>query len=288
MSGTLGHILADIRLAHSVFALPFALLGLLVGTRGAPPAPLLGLQFLAAMLCARSAAMGWNRLADRRFDASNPRTAGRALPSGRVSPRAMAAFTLACAAGFVGVAATLGPLCLAFSPLVLAVLWAYSLAKRFTSLAHLVLGLALGLAPPAAYLAARGSIEADAPIALWLGLAVLLWVAGFDIIYAGQDVEHDRREGLRSLPARLGLRGALRVAAVLHAGMLAALVAAARAWGLGPLSWAAIALVGALLAVEHGLVRGGDLSRVNAAFFTVNGVVALAFGGLVAADLLWA
>lgn len=288
MTGTLGHILADIRLAHSVFALPFALLGLLLGTRGSWPTPLLALQFLAAMLCARSAAMGWNRLADRRYDATNPRTATRALPAGRVTPRAMALFTLACAAGFVAVAATLGRLCLAFSPLVLGVLWAYSLAKRVTSLAHLVLGLALGLAPPAAYLAARGRIDDDAGIALWLGLAVLLWVAGFDVIYAAQDVDHDRREGLRSLPARLGLRGALRVAALLHAGMLAALVVAARAWGLGPLGWTAIALVGLLLAVEHGLVRGGDLSRVDAAFFTLNGCVALAFGGLVAADRLWA
>lgn len=288
MTGTLGHILADIRLAHSVFALPFALLGLLLGTRGAWPSPWLALQFLAAMLCARSAAMGWNRLADRRYDATNPRTAMRALPSGRVSPRAMAVFTLTCAAGFVAVAATLGPLCLAFSPLVLGVLWAYSLAKRVTSLAHLVLGLALGLAPPAAYLAARGRIDDDASIALWLGLAVLLWVAGFDVIYSAQDVEHDRREGLRSLPARLGLRGALRVAALLHAGMLAALVMAARGWGLGPLGWSAIVLVGLLLAAEHGLVRGGDLSRVDAAFFTLNGCVALAFGGLVAADRLWA
>jgi len=287
VTGALGHILTDIKLAHSVFALPFAGLGLLVGTRGQPPTALLLLQFAAAMLLARSAAMGWNRLADRRLDATNPRTATRALPAGRVSPRAMAAFTLACAAGFVAVAGSLGRSCLLLSPLVLLVLWAYSLSKRFTSLAHLVLGLALGLAPPAAYLAARGSLQADAAIALWLGLSVLLWVAGFDVIYACQDVEHDRREGLRSLPARLGVRPALRVAAALHAGMLAALAATARAAGFGPLGWAAIGLVGMLLAAEHALVRGGNLARVNSAFFTLNGVVSLVFGGLVAADLLW-
>lgn len=287
MTGALGPILSDIKLGHSIFALPFALLGLLVGTRGEAPTPRLLLQFVAAMVLARSAAMGWNRLADRHLDATNPRTAGRALPSGRVSTRAMAAFTLACAAGFVAVAGSLGRLCLLLSPLVLLVLWAYSLAKRYTLLAHLVLGLALGLAPPAAYLAARGSLEADAAIALWLGLSVLLWVAGFDVIYACQDVEHDRREGLRSLPARLGVRPALRVAAGLHAGMLAVLAVTAREAGFGAAGWAAIGLVGALLAVEHALVRGGNLARVNAAFFTLNGVVSLAFGGLVAADILW-
>jgi 4-hydroxybenzoate polyprenyltransferase len=287
VTGTLGHILADIKLAHSVFALPFALLGLLVGTRGAPPPALLVLQVLAAMLLARSAAMGWNRLADRRFDRTNPRTASRALPAGRVSPRAMALFVLACAAGFVAVAASINSLCLLLSPVVLLVLWLYSLSKRFTTLAHLFVGLALALSPPAAYVAARGELQADVVAVLWLGLAVLLWVAGFDVIYACQDVEHDRREGLRSLPARLGVPRALLVARALHAGMVVALLLASRAAQLGPLSWLGIALVVALLVVEHALVRGGDLSRVNAAFFTVNGAVSLVFGALVATDMLW-
>ncbi len=287
MSGALGHILKDIKLAHSVFALPFALLGLLVGTRGAPPSPRLLLQVLAAMVLARSAAMGWNRLADRRFDASNPRPAARALPAGRVTPRAMALFVLACAAGFLAVAASINRLCLLLAPLVLGVLWLYSLSKRFTPLAHLFVGLALALSPPAAYVAARGALQADVVAVLWLGLAVLLWVAGFDVIYACQDVDHDRREGLCSLPARLGVPRALVVARALHAGMLVALLLASRAAQLGPLSWAGIGLVTALLLVEHGLVRGGDLSRVNAAFFTVNGAVSLLFGALVATDLLW-
>ena len=280
-------ILGDIKLAHSIFALPFAALGLLLGLHGRPPTALLLLQVLAAMILARSAAMGWNRLADRRFDGSNPRTAGRALPSGAVSPRAMALFVLACAAGFVAVAASISRLCLLLSPIVLAVLWLYSLSKRFTSLAHLFVGLALALSPPAAYVAARGAIEADIVPVLWIGLAVLLWVAGFDVIYACQDVEHDRAERLHSLPARLGVTRALAVARLLHALMLAALAATALSAGLGPLSWVAIALVAALLVGEHALVRGGNLARVNAAFFTLNGVVSLVFAGLVGADLLW-
>jgi 4-hydroxybenzoate polyprenyltransferase len=287
VNGALPRILADIKLAHSVFALPFALLGLLLGLKGKPPSPLLLLQVLAAMVLARSAAMGWNRLADRRFDAGNPRTAGRALPSGAVSPRAMALFVLACVAGFVAVAASINRLCLLLSPVVLSVLWLYSLTKRFTSTAHLFVGLALALSPPAAYVAARGAIDADIVPVLWLGVAVLLWVAGFDVIYACQDVEHDRREGLCSLPARLGIRRALVGARVLHAGMLAALLAAALTAHLGPISWVAIGLVGVLLVVEHGLVRGGDLGRINAAFFTLNGAVSLLFGLAVATDLLW-
>jgi 4-hydroxybenzoate polyprenyltransferase len=287
MSAPLRHILADIKLAHSVFALPFAVLGLIVGAAGGPIPPLLLLQVLAAMIMARSFAMGWNRLADRRYDATNPRTSGRALPSGRVSPRAMAVFTLACAAGFVAVAASINRLCLLLAPLALAVLWLYSMAKRFTAAAHLLLGLALAISPPAAYVAVRGEVQADVVPVLWLSLAVLLWVAGFDVIYACQDVEHDRRTGLRSLPARLGVRRSLLVARLLHAGMLAALVLAARGAQLGALSALAIGLVATLLVVEHALVRDGDLRRVNAAFFTVNGAVSLLFGALVSADLLW-
>jgi 4-hydroxybenzoate polyprenyltransferase len=284
--GALAAILTDIKLGHSIFALPFAAVGLLIGTRGKTPGALLVLEVLAAMVLARSAAMGWNRLADHAFDASNPRTRGRALPAGRVSRGAMTAFVLVCSAGFVAVAGMLNPLCLVLSPLVLAVLLGYSLAKRITPLAHLLLGLALALAPAAAYLAARGSIDADASLVLWLGAGVLCWVAGFDVIYACQDIEHDRREGLHSIPARLGARRALWIARGLHALMLVALAITATIAGWGPLSWTAIGLVGLVLVREHGLVSAENLSRVNAAFFTANGIAGLIFATLVGTDLL--
>jgi 4-hydroxybenzoate polyprenyltransferase len=283
----LAGILIDIKLGHSVFALPFALIGLLLGTGGRPPAPLLLAQVVVAMVLARSAAMGWNRLVDRRLDATNPRTLDRALPAGRVSPRAMLTFVLACSAGFIAVAGTINLPCLLLSPAVLAVLFLYSLTKRVTQFAHLAVGLALALSPPAAYLAARGAVDGDVVPVLWLGAAVLFWVAGFDVIYACQDIEHDRREGLRSLPARHGAARALWIARGLHALMLAALALTALGAGLGPPSWLAIGLVAALLAWEHGLVGARDLSRVDAAFFTLNGAVSVVFAILVGADLLW-
>ena len=283
---TLVAICADIKLAHSVFALPFAALGLLIGSGGRLPGARLAGLALLAMVLARSAAMGWNRWADRRFDATNPRTRARALPAGRVSPGAMLAFALACAAGFAATAAALNPLCGLLAPVALAVLFGYSLAKRYTAAAHLVLGAALALSPPAAYLAARGAIDAGIVPVLWISAAVVGWVAGFDVISACQDVDHDRREGLHSLPGRFGVPRALLLARVLHAGMLACLGLALRLAGLGTLSWVALGLVAALLVIEHALVAGGNLARVNAAFFTLNGVVSLVFAGLVAADLL--
>ncbi|GJM20267.1 MAG: 4-hydroxybenzoate octaprenyltransferase [Planctomycetota bacterium] len=286
VAGNLRVILADIKLAHSIFALPFAVIGLLLGTRGQPPTLELAFKILLAMIFARSAAMAFNRLADQGFDASNPRTQGRSLPSGRVSTRAMVTFLVANLVGFLIVAASLSRLCLLLAPLVLAVLCSYSLAKRFTAWAHLVLGFALALAPPAAYLAARGSVDTDVGGVLLFALAVLLWVAGFDIIYACQDIDHDRREGLNALPARLGLIKALRIARWLHVCMIAALLAAIFVAGLGTLSLVGVALVIGLLVVEHRLVAGGDLSNVGAAFFTVNGVVSVLFAGFVSADLL--
>jgi 4-hydroxybenzoate polyprenyltransferase len=282
----LREILADIKLAHSVFALPFAFIGLVIGTRGQLPDSWLLAKVVGAMVLARSAAMGWNRVADRRLDSTNPRTQGRALPSGRVSTRSMAAFVIVTSAGFVAIAASINPLCLWLSPIVLAVLFVYSLSKRFTDLAHVFVGLALALSPPAAYVAARGSIDADVQPVLWLGLAVLCWVAGFDIIYACQDIEHDRREGLRSLPARLGAGRALWIARGLHVLMLGALALTVAGAGLGALSWTAVAIVAVLLAIEHRIVTPTRLSRVNAAFFTVNGVVSIFFGTLVVMDLL--
>lgn len=280
-------IALDIKLSHSVFALPFALVGLLFGTRGRWPEPLLLVKVIAALVLARSAAMGWNRLLDRHLDASNPRTAGRALPAGRLHPGAMGAFVLTCALGFVAVSGSINRLCLLLSPAVLAVLFAYSFGKRLTDLTHLLLGLSLALAPPAAYLAARGGIEPDVVPVLWLSAAVLCWVAGFDILYACLDAEHDRRAGLHSLPARLGVARALSVARWLHAGMVLALAATAATAHLGPLGWAAVALVAALLLLEHRLVRSGDLSRIDAAFFTANGLISVVFALLVGADLLW-
>jgi 4-hydroxybenzoate polyprenyltransferase len=280
-------IVADIKLAHSVFALPFALVGLLFGTRGRWPDPWLLAKVVAALVLARSAAMGWNRLLDRRLDAGNPRTASRALPAGRLQPVAMAVFVVVCSALFITVAGSLGRLCLLLSPAVLAVLLGYSFAKRVTDLSHLLLGLALALAPPAAYLAARGAVEADVVPVLWLSVAVLCWVAGFDILYACQDADHDRRAGLHSIPARLGVARALAVARWLHAGMVLALAATAATAALGPLGWAAVAFVAALLVLEHRLVDASDLSRLDAAFFTTNGLVSVVFALLVGADLLW-
>lgn len=286
-SRALPAILADIKLSHSVFALPFAVIGLVLGTRGEVPSLALSGKVLLAMILARSAAMGFNRLADQRYDRTNPRTRGRALPSGRIRPAAMIAFVAACSLAFMAVAGWLSTTCLLLSPAVLAVLFFYSLTKRFTPLAHAFVGLALALAPPAAYLAARGTVGDDVASVLWFALSVLLWVAGFDVIYACQDVEHDRREGLHALPARIGAERALLVARALHVGMLGALSLAVRSADLGTPSWIGVALVAALLVVEHALVSARDLSRVNAAFFTVNGVVSCAFSALVTADLLW-
>lgn len=283
----LGVILGDIKLAHSIFALPFAVIGLLFGTRGEAPSLRLALQILIAMIFARSAAMAFNRLADRRFDASNPRTQQRSLPSGRVTPGAMRAFLAVCVLGFLATAASLSTLCLALAPLVLVALFAYSLAKRVTAWAHMALGFALALAPLGAYLAARGSVDDDVGGVLLFALAVLLWVAGFDVIYACQDVEHDRRLGLHALPARLGVLRALSVARWMHAGMIAALLGAVALAGLGGVSLLGVGLVALLLLVEHRLVAGGDLSRVGAAFFTVNGIVSVVFAVAVSIDLLW-
>ncbi|HZL99012.1 MAG TPA: 4-hydroxybenzoate octaprenyltransferase, partial [Planctomycetota bacterium] len=230
---SLRDIVTDIKLAHSVFALPFALVGLLFGTRGRWPEPLLLAKVVAALVLARSAAMGWNRLLDRRFDAANPRTARRALPAGRLRPGAMAAFVAVCSLLFVAVAGSINRPCLLLSPAVLAVLFLYSLGKRVTDLTHLLLGLALALAPPAAYLAARGALEADVTPVLWLSGAVLCWVAGFDILYACQDVGFDRQAGLHSIQAWLGVGPALGLSSALHVGTVALLAALGGAAALG-------------------------------------------------------
>ena len=270
-----------IKFEHSVFALPFALTGAMLAARGLPSARQL-FWIVAAMVAARSAAMSFNRIADLRLDAANPRTATRALPAGLVSVRFAVLFTVASAGLLVLAAYQLNPLCFRLSPLALALLFLYSYTKRFTWLTHLVLGLCLGLAPAAAWIAVRGSL--DWPILL-LSAAVALWVSGFDIIYACQDLEFDRQAGLFSLPQRLGIRRALQVAGLLHVLMIGLLVALAAALNLGWVSLLGLAVVAALLAYEHHLVKPHDLSRINAAFFTVNGYISVLFFLFWALDL---
>ena len=281
-----GQVLEAIKFQHSIFALPFALTGALLALRGAKLesgeiAWKLG-WIIVAMVAARSAAMAFNRLVDAPIDARNPRTSGRALPAGTLSKRFAAAFVALSSAAFVLAAAQLNPLCLKLSPLALAIALGYSFTKRFTALSHLVLGTVLGIAPAAAWIAIRGTI--DPPILL-LSAAVTLWTAGFDIIYSCQDVEFDRSAGLRSLPVRLGIARALQVSRLFHAGMVALLAVAWRVMGLGPLAMAGIATVAALLVYEQSLVRADDMSRVDAAFFAVNGWVSMLFFATWAADL---
>jgi len=274
-----------VRFSHSVFALPFALLSLVLASRGAPEPAVLGLVVLA-MVAARSAAMAFNRIADRDVDARNPRTAGRHLVTGALSVRFAWAFAAACAAVFVGCAALLNTTALALSPAVLAVLFGYSYLKRFTAAAHFGVGLALGVSPLGAWVAGAGGLVGDLRVPLALGAGVVFWVSGFDVIYACQDFEVDRRERLHSIPARLGVRGALRVAALLHLLCVAAFIAVAPVAGLAWIYLASVGVAAALLAYEHAIVSPTDLSRVNVAFFNVNGVVALLIGAAGIVDAL--
>lgn len=273
-----------IKLSHSVFALPFAMAAAVLAAGGAPAFRQV-LWILVAMVGARSAAMGFNRLADHELDARNPRTAGRELPAGLLSRREVWAFVALSAAALVVASAMLNPLCLALSPLALAVVFGYSYTKRFTAFSHGFLGLALAVAPVGAWLAVRGAF-AWPPIVL--GLAVLLWVAGFDTIYACQDAAHDRAVGLRSLPARWGIHTALVAARALHAGAVVLLAALFALVPLHPLYLAGVAGVAGLLAYEHSLVRHDDLSRVDAAFFTVNGWISVGYFVFTLAALLLA
>jgi 4-hydroxybenzoate polyprenyltransferase len=262
-----------IKFSHSVFALPFALASAAMAAGGRVPWRELP-WIVVAMIGARSAAMGFNRLADQAIDARNPRTAGRELPRGIVSRREVWLFVGLAAIAFVGAAAMLNPLCLLLSPVALLVVLGYSYTKRLTSLSHLVLGLALSIAPVGAWLAVRGRFDAPPVV---LALAVLSWVAGFDTIYSGQDVDFDRREGLRSLPALLGIRLALTVARLLHVAAVVLLAALFVLVPLHPIYLAGVAAVAALLVYEHSLVSADDLSRVDAAFFTVNGWISVGY-----------
>jgi 4-hydroxybenzoate polyprenyltransferase len=277
-------MLEAIKVEHTLFALPFAFLGMLLAAEGLPPWRVVG-WIAVAMVGARSAAMAFNRLADRHLDAANPRTAARALPAGELSPRFVALFVAAASGLLVLAAWRLNPLALALSPLALAILLLYSYTKRFTALCHLVLGLALAGAPLGAWIAVRGDLAATP---LVLGAAVLLWVAGFDILYALQDLDFDRRAGLHSIPARLGAVPALWLSGGLHAGVLALLAALPRVYppGLGLAWWLGVAGCAALLAYQHAIVRPGDLSRLDAAFFTANGALSVWLLAAAAFDLL--
>jgi 4-hydroxybenzoate polyprenyltransferase len=275
-----------IKFEHSVFALPFALTGALLAIRDEGFATQgLGWKILwivIAMVSARSAAMAFNRLLDADIDGRNPRTKMRHIPAGLLGKGFGWAFVAGSSLVFCAAAWALNPLCLTLAPLALAIVMVYSFTKRFTSFSHVVLGFALGIAPAAAWIAVRASLD---PRILWLTAAVTFWTAGFDIIYSCQDYEFDSREGLFSIPKRLGLAGALWVARIFHIAMLVCLIALVQSFALGWLSLAGVALVACLLMYEHSLVKADDFSRVDAAFFTVNGYVSVLFFFFWSADI---
>jgi 4-hydroxybenzoate polyprenyltransferase len=283
----LRHSLDMIRFEHSVFALPFALTGAALAFRRSGVGFARGCWIVAwivvAMVAARSAAMAFNRVVDVEIDGRNPRTRTRHLPAGILSVSFAWAFIAVTSIVFFFATWELNTLCLRLAPVALAIVFFYSFTKRFTSLSHLVLGFCLGIAPAAAWIAVRGSLD---PRILLLTAAVMFWTAGFDIIYSCQDYDFDRSAGLFSLPARIGLGPALMVSRVLHALMIAALAALSAELHLGLLSVAGIIAVGALLAYEQSLVHPADFSRVNGAFFTMNGWVSIVFFVFWAADIL--
>jgi 4-hydroxybenzoate polyprenyltransferase len=261
-----------IKIEHTLFALPFAFLGAMLAANGIPTLWQLT-WIVVAMVGARSAAMAFNRIADRRFDARNPRTATRALPAGLLSLSFVWGFTTVSALIFFLAAAMLNRLTLILAPVALGSVLLYSLTKRWTQLSHIVLGWCLSIAPTGAWIAVRGQI--DSPVPLLLSLVVLLWTAGFDVLYACQDFEFDRSEGLHSIPARFGISRALWISRSLHAGAFLALVTLYLVTGLGPLALVGVLLTGGLLLYQHRLVRADDLGRLNAAFFTTNAFVSV-------------
>jgi 4-hydroxybenzoate polyprenyltransferase len=279
---SIGVTLEMIKWEHSVFALPFAFTGAMLAARGWPPLVKLA-WIVVCMIAARSAAMAFNRWADADLDAANPRTQQRAIPAGLLTRRFAAGFTVAMSAIFLVGAWRLNQLTLLMAPAVLAVLFLYSYTKRFTRWSHLFLGLALGIAPSAAWIAIRGSLD---PRILVLTVAVLFWVAGFDVLYACQDELHDRSAGLLSIPATLGLAAAFWIARAMHVIMLGLLVWLVVLFHLGLVAGTGIVAVAGLLLWEHLIVSPRDLTRMNAAFFTMNGVIAVIFFVFVAADLL--
>ncbi len=284
MAGILHKIhvtLEMIKWEHSIFALPFALTAVLLAANGLPAWRTVA-WILVAMVSARSCAMAFNRWADADLDAANPRTSSRAIPAGMLSKEFVLGFTIVAGLVFVGAAAALNRLTLYLSPVVLLVLLGYSYMKRLTRWSHLVLGLALGMAPSAAWIAVRGSLD---PRILVLTAAVTLWVGGFDVLYACQDFEHDRTSGLHSLPQAMGITAAFWAARLMHLAMLALLVWFGVLFHFDVAGWIGVAAVALLLSYEHSIVSPRDLRRLNAAFFTMNGVIALVFFAFVAADL---
>ena len=271
-----------IKFEHTIFALPFALIGALLASNGLPSAWQI-LWIVLAMVGARSAAMTFNRIVDSRYDSLNPRTEKRALPAGTLSMSFAVAFTIVMAVLFVFSAAQLNTICFYLSFPTLAILLFYSYTKRFTALSHLFLGLAIGLAPLAAWLAVRG--EFAWPPVLLSG-AVMFWIAGFDIIYAMQDLEFDKRQGLFSLPSQIGGARALFLSSAFHVATIVLLLATARWMGLGAIAYAGIAVVGGILFWEHRIVKPNDLSRVNVAFFSLNGYVSILLLLTFATDIL--
>ncbi|HZV94634.1 MAG TPA: UbiA-like polyprenyltransferase [Candidatus Nitrosocosmicus sp.] len=265
------HFLDAIKFEHTVFALPFAYVAMVLAANGWPDVRIVGWVTLA-MVSGRTLAMAVNRLADRWFDARNPRTRGRHLPAGLLTPAQVVAAAVAAGAVFLLSAWMLNPLCLALAPLAILFLVGYSYTKRFTWLSHWILGFTDGTAAAGGWIAVRGGF--DPPVfVLWFALTV--WIAGFDLIYACQDVEFDRAEGLHSVPARFGIAAALRVAKVCHVLTVAAFALLGVLMGLGVLYWAGVALVAGLLVYEHSLVSPTDLSRLDVAFFNVNGYIAV-------------
>ena len=271
-----------IKWEHSIFALPFALCGAMLASKGWPTARQL-LWIVVAMVAARSAAMAFNRYADAEIDGVNARTSKRALPAGVLSKQFVAAFVVIASAIFIFSAAMLNRLTLILSPVALAIVLLYSYTKRFTKWSHLVLGFALGIAPAGAWIAIRGSLD---PRILLLTAAVTFWVGGFDVLYACQDCDFDTSFGLHSVPRHHGIANALLLARIMHALMLLFLFAVVSAFGLGKLAIAGVIVVAALIAYEHSLVSAKDLSKLNAAFFTMNGIISVVLFLFVAADLL--
>jgi 4-hydroxybenzoate polyprenyltransferase len=271
-----------IKWEHSIFALPFALCGALLAANGLPGGQQL-LWIIVAMVAARSAAMAFNRLADASIDAANPRTQTRALPAGTLTPAFVTMFVIVSCAVFVLAASRLNRLALVLSPVALAVVLLYSYTKRFTRWSHLALGFALGLAPSAAWIAVRASFD---PRILLLTAAVTFWVGGFDVLYACQDYEFDQQAGLHSIPRYFGIGRALWIARFFHVLMLILLLGLVVVFGLGTLAVVGVFVVTLLLAYEHSLVSPNNLSKLNAAFFTMNGVISVVFFVFLAGDLL--
>ncbi|MES2392245.1 MAG: UbiA-like polyprenyltransferase [Acidobacteriota bacterium] len=272
-----------IKWEHSIFALPFALTGAVLAANGWPPLRVL-FWIIVCMVSARSAAMAFNRFIDARLDAANPRTATRAIPAGQLSKSFVLAFTIIASCIFIAAAAMLNKLTLELAPPALGVVLIYSFMKRITRWSHFVLGLALGIAPSAAWVAVRGTMS---PRILILTAIVILWVGGFDVLYACQDFAHDRKVGLNSIPAAFGINGAFWIARIMHLGMIALLFTLVHVFGLGWIATTGMCVVAVLLAYEHSIISPRDLRRMNAAFFTLNGIISVVFFLFVAADIFY-